>query len=416
MELHTATLRHPLLKSARYVNDMIALSLFAVRPPFERYDAAAYFDRQRRLIGIYLSHRNELITPARRSQGFDRDWTFAKHVWRSSVLAEVTMRDHLLITHFIEANTLTTVSRQHLPAAHPLRVFLKPFTYRTVTINHSAATSLVSPGGLCHRIWGFEYDEFVKLCDYVIAHYRFRPMPDWIHETMKMEANQQSTDTDDDEQSDWVEHYPIAEDLPAFWQVVRDYVRRFFEIEYGPESVTEDTFQRSFMTVPCERRFIAELCKPLGLDGIPSRDHLIDVIAQLICSCTGIHEHVGHVSDYLYDPSFIGTKLRRDLPSMLPSVQNYSLMLALTVLTAMKMPGLMEDWSHLIPHMVTDSRDGQVTSITTEEQVKSHLDNYHLFKHQLSELMERIEQRHLSSDIFPFQSFNPSFMECSVSV
>ena len=467
MELHTATLKHPILKSAYYVNDMTALSLFAVRAPFDRYGAAAYFDSERRLIGIYLSHRNELVMPLNHSNGLDNEWTYAKYMWRSSALAMVTIRDHLLTTHFIEANTLTNISREFLPAAHPLRIFLKPFTYRTVTINYSAATSLVNSGGLCHRIWGFEYDEFIKLCDYVIAHYRFRIMPDWIHDSMKLPQNRQSKtsttyqrckDVDaneyrekcpncqydliasvglnnnsaeaneinklsDDNQSEWVKHYPIAEDLPAFWKIVRDYVRRFYDIEYGKEDSTESekkkgnlTSERAFMAEPYERLFISELCKPLGLNGIPSRSRLIDVLTQLICACTGIHEHVGHVSDYLYDPSFIGTKLRRDLPSLLPSVQNYSLMLVLTVLTAMKMPGLMEDWSHLIPRVTTDSQHDKPPSNITEEQVKSHLDNYYLFKQQLTELAEKIDVRHRISDTFPFESFNPRFMECSVSV
>jgi hypothetical protein len=289
-------------------------------------------------------------------------------------------------------------------------------------------------------------------------------MPDWIHDNMKLEQNRQpqtgsknqrcknihaKEDRDsyavrekcpkcgynpidsvephnrsyeanetnglpDENQSEWVRHYPIAEDLPAYWKIVRDYVRRFFEIEYGKEGSTEEnkgkmTSERAFMAEPCERRFISELCKPLGLNGIPSRSYLIDVITQLICACTGIHEHVGHVS-------VIGTKLRRDLPSLLPSVQNYSLMLVLTVLTAMRMPGLTEDWSHLIPRVATDSREGKPPSTMTEEQVKSHLDNYYLFQQQLTERSEKIDARNRMPDNFPFESFNPRFMECSVSV
>ena len=453
--LHTATLTHPILKMAYYVNDMTVLSLFAVRAPFDRYGAAAYFDSERRLIAIYLSHRDELVMPLSNSLGLDKDWTYAKYMWRSSALAIVTLGDHLLTAHFIESNTLTKISREFLPAAHPLRIFLKPFTYRTVTINCSARTSLVNRYGLCRRIWAFEYDEFLKLCDYVIGNYRFRIMPDWLHDSMKLEQNQpcQSINAKEDRdscairercaacggesidsveshnhskkidqnQSEWVMRYPIAEDLPAFWNIVRDYTRRFFEIEYGKEESMEETKNKmasepAFMPEPCERRFIAELCKSLRLDAIASRNCLIDVITQLICACTGIHEHVGHVSDYLYDPSFMGTKIRRDLPSLLPSVQNYSLMLVLAVLTGMRMPGLMEDWSHLIPRVSTDNREGKPPSTMTEEQVKSHLDNYHLFKQQLAERSERIDARHRMPDVFPFESFNPRLMECSLSV
>jgi len=412
---HMYNVSQTIMKDAYYVNDMTSLSLFSVRPPFERYGAAAYFDRDRRLIGIYLSERGEFITPVRQVSGPDNYWNYAKYMWRSSALAFVTIQDHLLVTHFIEANTLVNKTRQYLPATHPLRIFLKPFTYRTATINNSASTSLINEGGLCHRIWGFEHDEFLKVCDFVIAQYRFRITPDWIDDSMKLENNKDS--------SDWASIYPIADDLPAYWKIVRDYVRRFFDIEYGKEesSKNDDKYNSSsrsaFMDEPCERRFIAEVCKPLGLNGIPDRDRLIDVLTQLICACTGIHEHVGHVGDYLYDPTFIGTKLRRDLAFVLPSVQNYSLMLVLTVLTAMKMPGLIEDWTHLIPRSTTDdNREKCPSTITSEDEVKSHLDNYYLFKNQLSERAKKIDQRHKNQDAFPFQSFNPRLMECSVSV
>ncbi|CAF1385248.1 unnamed protein product [Adineta steineri] len=73
IELHTATLTHSILRSAHYVRDMTALSLFAIRAPFDRYGAAAYFDRKRRLIGIYLSHHDELVMPLSNSCGLDND-------------------------------------------------------------------------------------------------------------------------------------------------------------------------------------------------------------------------------------------------------------------------------------------------------------------------------------------------------
>ena len=82
----------------------------------------------------------------------------------------------------------------------------------------------------------------------------------------------------------------------------------------------------------------------------------------------------------------------------------------------MKMPGLMDDWAHLIPRSSTDSHEKNPSSIKTEADVKSHLDNYYLFKQQLIERVDKIDQRHQNSNSFPFQSFNPRQMECSVSV
>ncbi|CAF1304125.1 unnamed protein product [Adineta steineri] len=81
IELHTTvTLTYSILKSAHYVNDMTALSLFAVPAPFDRYSAAAYFDRKRCLISIYLSHHDELVMPLSNSCGLDNDWTYAKYM------------------------------------------------------------------------------------------------------------------------------------------------------------------------------------------------------------------------------------------------------------------------------------------------------------------------------------------------
>lgn len=39
--------------------------------------------------------------------------------------------------------------------------------------------------------------------------------------------------------------------------------------------------------------FINEICKQLGIPGITSLTHFIDVLSQSIASSTDIHEHVG---------------------------------------------------------------------------------------------------------------------------
>lgn len=54
--------------------------------------------------------------------------------------------------------------------------------------------------------------------------------------------------------------------------------------------------------------------------------------------------------------------------------------------------------------------------ILTENDIKSHLDNYYLFKQQLYERTEKIDQRHRKPNSFPFNSFNPKVMKCSASL
>ena len=162
-------------------------------------------------------------------------------------------------------------------------------------------------------------------------------------------------------------------------------------------SVTSDTLPADLTD------FASELSKQLGLTQITSRKALIRVLAQLICATTGIHEHVGQVSDYMLDPRFVCTKLRRD--EGMNTVQSYTQVLTLAALTGLKMPGLLEDWSHLVPH-----NDGSLSH--------AHLLNYRKFRLQLVLLSRHIDRLNADRNArrYPFQSFNPRFMEVSVSV
>ncbi|CAF1104185.1 unnamed protein product [Didymodactylos carnosus] len=371
-----------LLKDAVYVNDMTGLSMFRVRQPFERYGAAAYFDSNYKIIGIYWSHGSRLVKPN------DRFWEHAKYVWRSTFFAYVTIRDHLIVTHMIECNAFVSASRQHLPFDHPLRIFIKPFTYHTVTINYQAALSLVNNRGLVHRIWAFDYDEFLKVCDYISMNYKFRLLPDFIDKSMDADNNNKTKD-------EWDKIYPIHRDLNEFWNIIHKYVENFFEINYNL-SINDDNDNLPddlYIT-----KFIQEICKQIGIAGITSLKYFIDVLSQLIASSTGIHEHVGQVSGYMIDPRFIGAKLQEG--KEMQNIQTYTQILSLTVITGLRMPGILEDWSHLIDH---------------DEHYHKNLKNYQDFKYQLQKLSEDIDSRNKIRN-YPFESFNPKYIECSTSI
>ena len=103
---------------------------------------------------------------------------------------------------------------------------MKPFTYHTVSVNYQAALSLVNERGLVHRIWAFDYDEFLKVCDYISMNYKFRLLPDWISKSMTPEMNNKSDD-------EWDKVYPIYRDLQDFWKIIKNYVEQFFKIHYN---------------------------------------------------------------------------------------------------------------------------------------------------------------------------------------
>jgi hypothetical protein len=380
------------LKSAVYINDMTGLSTFRVRKPFENYGAAAYFDENFQILAIYWSHKSQLIKRG------EQHWEHVKYVWRSSFFAYITICDHLIVTHMIECNAFVTASRKCLPIDHPLRIFIKPFTYHTISVNYQAAMSLVNERGLVHRIWAFDYDEFLKVCDYISMNYKFRILPDYISKSMYPKEDMEADEKSDEKlnalpKEEWDKIYPIYRDLNDFWLIIRHYVIKFFKINYQA-TIKNDNLPND----PAIKEFINEICKQLGIPGIISLSHFVDVLSQLIASSTGIHEHVGQISDYMIDPRFIGAKLQEG--KEMQNIQTYSQILVLSVVTGLRMPGLLEDWSHLIEY-------GQ--------HYLENLDNYRDFKNQLRKLSRDIDCRN-KTRYYPFESFNPKYMECSTSV
>jgi len=327
-----------------------------------------------KIVGIYWSFGQTLVRPT------DPNWDYAKWVWKSSFFALVTIRDHLLISHMTEANALTTASRAHLPVDHPLRSFLKPFTFHTVTINKQAATSLINDRGLVARIWAFEHKTFLEIAAHVISTYKFRLLPEFIDPSMRAKLDEKKL-TD--------EQFPFAADATDFWNVVHHYVSDYINLFYpSDDSINEDKALRDFME---------ELCKLL-VTKLSNKSRLIDVLAQLICNGTGIHEHVGSVADCLLHPDWIGTKLIAG--QTIQSVQTYTQNLALCVVTGFKMPRLIDDWSQLIP---------------VDDHFDESLRIYKQFKADLSALEKIIEARNKKRP-YPFNSFCPSLIETSVSV
>lgn len=362
-----------------YVNDMTCLATFRVRKPFEQYGAAAYFNEDFQIIAIYWSHASRLVRKGEQS------WRHVKYVWRSSFFAYVTIRDHLVVAHMIEGNTFAMASRRCLPSNHPLRQFVKPFTYHNISINYQASISLVNERGLVHRVWAFEYEEFLKICDYISMNYKFRLLPNFISKTMYPDRNHRTDD-------EWEKIYPIYHDLHVFWKIIQNYVRNFLQINYNYSDEDDHLPQDKHLI-----EFINEICAQLGISGISSLTQFVDVLSQLIVTSTGIHEHVGQVSDYLIDPRFVGTKLREG--KEIQDIQTYTQILLLTVVTGLQMPGLLEDWSHLIER---------------DQYYIENMKNYQNFKKDLQDLVEYIDRRNKTAN-YPFESFNPKYMQCSIS-
>jgi hypothetical protein len=404
--------------NAVYVNDASILYAYDVRPPYERYGAYAYFDENFKVVGIYWCHGKKPVKPT--SQGGNAsEWDHAKWAWKASMFALVTIYDHLLVTHIVEANTFVTQTRKNLPVEHPLRQFLKPFTYHTVSVNYSAAVNLINDKGLVHRIWAFTYDEFLRVVNSLTALYRFKPWPQFIDPELR--ADYQSGKLKDAD-------YPIIQDSDQFWNIVQNYVTDWLNTQYGEYDATHDhpppsdedsssiyglrpdgvapnryggMLERTegYLGLPKDDQYLINfmngLSSQLGIPIITSRARLIEVLTQLIVNGTGKHEHVGQVSDYMMNPTFVGMKLLPD--KTMQSVQTYVQQCALVVLTGLKMPKLLDDWEHLV-----------------DQPFKA---GYRRFKSDLHKLQAEIDERNQRPNRrYPFVSFNPKVIDTSVSV
>ena len=206
---------------------------------------------------------------------------------------------------------------------------------------------------------------------------------------MTPEKNHKSED-------EWDKIYPIYHDHKNFSKIIENYVENFFRINYSFQGEMKDNDK--LPEDPYLTEFIGEICKQLGIAGITSTQCLIRVISKLIIAGTGIHEHVGQISDYMIDPRFIGAKLQQG--KEMQNIQTYSQILVLSVVTGLRMPGLLEDWSHLIDR---------------SQFYEKNLKNYQDFKQKLIDLSKEIGRRNKIRN-YPFESFNPKFMECSTSV
>ncbi|KAG7370111.1 hypothetical protein IV203_027857 [Nitzschia inconspicua] len=358
--------------SVVYVNDNTALGAYRVRRGYDRYGAAAYFDRSFQLVGIYTCSSGEylrcpsslmalLARNKTNSDEFEIDleteelsqWRHAMWIWRVSTLALVTVADHLVNVHMIAANSLVTASRLHLSISHPLRSFLKMFTYRTIGINLKAYHTLVKRKGVVNRNWAFEEDDLQTLLESTPNTFK-KNFKHYIPESMRN-----------------VKDYPVNQDLTEFCNVITNL------------------------------SFLEGLANSLDLvhgRDLSSFDDIVNTLTSLICNVTGMHELVGQISDYFVHPKICGTTIRRG--KEIDSIQIYQLNCTLVSSTGLRMPRLMGNWEHLM----TRNRYADDSVALLRE-----------FQKDLENLSVEIDKRN-DSRAFPMSSFDPVHLESSVSV
>jgi len=359
---------------AAYRIDFSWMVAFPVREGLERYGACAYFDTHRQLVRIYTAYNDTTHYPS------DPTWEAAKWCWRCSLFAGVTVTDHLGYVHYLTSNLLVTATREQLPPEHPFRRLLTPFIYGTVDVNRDAYVLLSPKQGLAHRTFAFTYDGMVRC---LLKGVEFTSL-----QTFPESLAAKGTDSLGDD-------FPYATDGLALYEILEKYVRDYFAI-YFPD----DSANNSVVTDASIRHWWSALTKQapnLGLKPLQTTEQLIRVTTHFMFTVTGLHGQVGDVVAYTRDPSFIGSKIKEG--QTIGDIQSTLQLLNITITTGLIQPSMIGDYRHTLP----DQKKDQVLRV------------FETYQQALKQLASDIDERNLTREQ-PFQTFNPTILDSSVSI
>ncbi len=366
--------------NAAWHHDMTFLANYEVRAGFERYGARAVFDADQRPIGIFWSHKNEWVFPPAEGAS-DAEWMHAKWVWRCSLMVGTTVADHLVGVHWLIANYVTTAARNKLSPTHYLRLLLKPFTWRTVTINAGAAETLCPERGFVHRASALEYSSLTRAFGDSVGLMRFHTVPQLVARKGAEGLGNR---------------FPWVTDALALYNVIHAFVDEYVAAYATEAEVMADVEINGFWN------HLNDAPETVMFPG-RSRTGLIDVLSQFIWSVTGLHEAVGTVHEYVLDPTFMGTKIRPGVE--IADVQASLQYLLIMALTGLQMPKLL-DLQDAAGVFDADTKGRRAFAKFHDALVK------------LSGDIDRANVERLADPErpWPCQTFNPKNLETGVSI
>ena len=188
----------------------------------------AYFTTTRASCGLYWCSQKKLVTRSDDTKSdSNSEYQHVSVLFRSSLLLQVTIFDHLIGTHWIISDGLLLASERHLDADHPIRRLIKPHTYGAGQVNLLSTALLAPVGGFAHRAFGFDAAAYpVALCDLISL---------WKCETYEEHFINSGLP------SDMHDSLPLYRDGLDYWNVTEKYVRSYVDIYYpSEEQVTED--------------------------------------------------------------------------------------------------------------------------------------------------------------------------------
>ncbi|KAF0684316.1 Aste57867_23713 [Aphanomyces stellatus] len=338
------------------------MQVLEVRPGFAKYGADAFFDKQGKLLKIQRGDNTYTKS--------DKEWEYVKLCFRGSLQTKVTAVDHLLGIHITVANYLTTSSREQLPVNHPLRRLIKPFTFRTVSINFGAGRALFWPNGMLQRAYALSTAGMKQTWEFGLKHFVYNTFPNRIAK--------QNIDTIE---------LPFHKDGMDYWTIVFNFVNAYVDLYYTDDAnLTSDKDAVNFWTY-------VSTVSPSPLPDLTKKS-LKDFIAECIFLVSSMHNHLGTIAEYVSDPAFCPSAWVEG-EYCAPPGNAVRLALIMTA-TGFTQPAITEDFSHIL-------LDNAAKALARK------------FSADCFELIKVIDVRN-TARAHPFQSFNPKTMEMAVSI
>ena len=287
------------------------LAPLPVRDGLDSYGGDCYFD--------YDTWRVKKIVRARpTARAFDAvqedvylpgqpGWEYAKFVFRSTLFSLVTLVDHLYGVHMQIGNSVTVAAREELPADHPVRRFLVPYSFQTITVNDNARNNLINPRSMGPRCFAFT-DQGTALA-WAAAPRLVTSGEDLRHTFRQHPQELFGLKIDFELYLETLRRYgadtPYRQQALLFWRINKRFVTAYLRHFYAqPADLARDEEMRRFVVASFERLETADVARVLELAPDAFWGLSVNLLTRFICLVTAGHEQVGTVPVYAQDVSF----------------------------------------------------------------------------------------------------------------
>lgn len=391
-----------------------------VRPTFERYGGDAYFDENWHPVMIIDEGLSTLEEDSKKdpviTRPGDEGWNRAKFRFRSSLFTLVTLVDHLYGVHLQTANLFVTALREQLSADHPIRRFLTPFTYQTISVNDNAKFNLTAPRSMGPRCFAFTEKgislafsaaPYLMKCGENVPRAEGGPLLNMADYVNHLKGT--GVDTEYWRQvGDLLEIYEtFIEDYLACYYARKDDVARDKELAAMAAQYFETLNSASPDSV---KRAVPKISTVS--DTTSSHDtyyFYVKWLASLMWAVTAGHEQLGAVEVYAQDVSWTAFKwLPGDVIGTKTTATSQALLMSFTPTPMPKLIGEGVDWTHLFPSPTVPAKDPSAA--------------FKKFQQNLSAMADRCDSYNAMADsrafpdCFPLYTQNPRVLEVSLSV